>query len=79
MVSGIFLMYGSLLSGAFTLFSVITLHLHILQEKIYLNERLGETYRNYKKQRRYLGKKMGSFQLRELPYFVPHPTFPVES
>ena len=58
MYAGIFLMYGNLLTGAFTLFAVIMLHLQILQEEIYLDEMFGEVYRNYKKHvRRYLGKR----------------------
>ena len=60
MYVGIFLMYGNALTGAFTLFAVIMLHLQILQEEIYLEEMFGEVYRNYKKHvRRYLGKRQG--------------------
>ena len=58
MYAGIFLMYGNPLTGAFTLFAIIMLHLQILQEEIYLNEVFGETYRAYKRHvKRYLGKR----------------------
>lgn len=58
MYTGIFLLYGNPLTGAFTLFAAIMLHLQILQEEIYLNEIFGEAYRNYKEHvRRYLGKR----------------------
>ena len=60
MYIGIFLMYGNLLTGAFTIFAVIMLHLQILQEEIYLDAVFGENYRNYKKHvKRYLGKMQG--------------------
>ena len=58
MYIGIFLMYANPLTGAFTLFAIIMLHLQILQEEIYLNEVFGETYRAYKRHvKRYLGKR----------------------
>ena len=58
MYLGIFLMYCNPLTGLFSLFAVIMLHLQILQEEKYLEATFGTTYLEYKKHvMRYLGAK----------------------
>lgn len=58
MYIGVLLLYFNPLTAAFTLFSVIMLHLQILQEERYLTAAFGEPYTEYKKHVfRYLGRK----------------------
>ncbi len=58
MYLGIFLMYCNPLTGLFSLFAMIMLHLQILQEEKYLEATFGTTYLDYKKHvMRYLGAK----------------------
>lgn len=58
MYIGIFLMYCNLLTGIFTAFAVLMLHLQILQEEKFLKETFGADYTNYKMHvNRYLGRK----------------------
>ena len=52
-------MYGNLLTGMFTVFAIVMLHLQILQEEKYLEATFGESYLVYKEQVfRYFGKKL---------------------
>ena len=58
MYLGVFLMYCNLLTGVFTAFAILMLHLQILQEEKYLEAAFGEPYLIYKQQVfRYLGRK----------------------
>ena len=58
MYIGVFLLYGNVLTGLFTVFAVVMLHRQILQEEIYMEATFGEEYRNYReKVNRYLGRK----------------------
>lgn len=58
MYIGVLLMYCNLLTAAFSLFAIITLHLQILQEEQYLTGTFGITYQKYIEQvHRYLGRK----------------------
>ena len=58
MYIGVLLMYCNLLTAAFSLFAIITLHLQILQEEQYLTGTFGITYQKYTEQvHRYLGRK----------------------
>ena len=58
MYFGVLLMYCNLLTGFFTAFAVVTLHLQILQEEKYLAGVFGKEYREYRKRVfRYLGRK----------------------
>ena len=58
MYIGVLLMYCNLLTAAFSLFAIITLHLQILQEEQYLIGTFGITYQKYMEQvHRYLGRK----------------------
>ena len=58
MYLGVFLMYCNLLTGMFTAFAIVMLHLQILQEEQYLEAAFGEPYLAYKKRVfRYLGKR----------------------
>lgn len=58
MYIGVLLMYGNLLTLAFSVFAMVMLHLQILQEERYLENIFGAAYTAYKKQVfRYLGKK----------------------
>ena len=58
MYIGVLLMYFNLLTAVFTLFSIVMLHLQILQEERYLTAAFGEPYTEYKKHVfRYLGRK----------------------
>lgn len=58
MYFGVLLMYCNLLTGFFTAFAVVTLHLQILQEEKYLAGVFGKEYLEYRKRVfRYLGRK----------------------
>ena len=58
MYIGVLLLYFNPLTAVFTLFSVVMLHLQILQEERYLTAAFGEPYTEYKKHVfRYLGRK----------------------
>ena len=58
MYIGVLLMYGNLLTLAFSVFAMVMLHLQILQEERYLENIFGVAYTAYKKQVfRYLGRK----------------------
>lgn len=50
MYIGVLLMYCNLLTAAFSLFAIITLHLQILQEEQYLTGTFGITYQKYMEQ-----------------------------
>ena len=55
---GVLLMYCNLLTGMFTVFAIVMLHLQILQEEKYLQAVFGEQYLIYKERVfRYLGRK----------------------
>ena len=55
---GVLLMYCNLLTGMFTVFAIVMLHLQILQEERYLTAAFGEEYRTYRRQvLRYLGRR----------------------
>ena len=54
---GMLLMFCNLLTGMFTVFAIVMLHLQILQEERYLADTFGEAYLQYRRQvRRYLGR-----------------------
>ena len=58
MYIGVLLLYGNLLTLAFSVFAMVMLHLQILQEERYLEGAFGAAYAAYKKQVfRYLGRK----------------------
>lgn len=58
MYFGVFLMYCNPLTGVFTAFAVMMLHLQILQEETYLTATFGAPYQDYRKKvSRYLGRK----------------------
>lgn len=58
MYFGVFLMYCNPLTGVFTAFAVMMLHLQILQEETYLTATFGAPYQDYQKRvSRYLGRK----------------------
>ena len=58
MYIGVLLLYFNPLTAAFTLFSIVMLHLQILQEERYLTAAFGEDYTDYKRHVfRYLGRK----------------------
>lgn len=58
MYVGLLLLYGNLLTLVFSLFSIVMLHLQILQEERYLEATFGKEYTEYKKKVfRYLGRK----------------------
>ena len=58
MYIGVLLIYGNLLTLAFSVFAMVMLHLQILQEERYLENIFGAAYTAYKKQVfRYLGRK----------------------
>ena len=58
MYIGVLLLYLNPLTAVFTLFSIVMLHLQILQEEQYLTAAFGEPYTEYKKHVfRYLGRK----------------------
>lgn len=55
---GVLLMYCNLLTGMFTVFAIVMLHLQILQEERYLTIAFGTKYLDYCHQvRRYLGRR----------------------
>ena len=57
---GVLLMYCNLLTGMFTVFAMVMLHLQILQEEQYLTAVFGEEYREYRQRvLRYLGRRRG--------------------
>ena len=54
---GVLLMYCNLLTGLFTAFAIVMLHLQILQEEKYLTSVFGTEYLEYRHQvYRYLGR-----------------------
>lgn len=58
MYIGVLLMYGNLLTLAFSLFAMVMLHLQILQEERYLTAVFGAPYQDYcRRVFRYLGRK----------------------
>lgn len=58
MYIGVCLMFCNPVTIAFTVFTIVMLHLQILQEEIYLTNTFGETYLQYRKRVfRYLGRK----------------------
>lgn len=57
---GVLLMYCNLLTGMFTVFAIVMLHLQILQEERYLTTAFGAEYLAYRHQvLRYLGRRKG--------------------
>ena len=59
--AGVALMYGNLLTLAFSVFAAIMLHCQILQEERYLRDVFGAPYEAYRRQVfRYLGRRKGS-------------------
>ena len=57
---GVLLMFCNLLTGMFTVFAIIMLHLQILQEERYLAAAFGEEYLAYRRRVfRYLGRRKG--------------------
>ena len=55
---GVLLMYCNLLTGMFTVFAIVMLHLQILQEERYLTTAFGTKYLDYRHQVcRYLGRR----------------------
>ena len=55
---GVLLMYCNLLTGLFTVFAIVMLHLQILQEEKYLTSVFGTEYLEYRHQvYRYLGRR----------------------
>ena len=55
---GVLLMYGNLLTLAFSLFAMVMLHLQILQEERYLTNVFGTPYQAYRSHVcRYLGRR----------------------
>ena len=60
MYIGVFLMYCNLLTGMFTVFATVMLHLQVLQEERYLAAAFGAEYLDYRHQvLRYLGRRKG--------------------
>ena len=58
MYAGVLLMYCNVLTGLFTVFAVVMLHLQILQEERYLAETFGTAYLDYKRRVfRYIGRR----------------------
>ena len=58
MYIGVLFMYCNVLTGAFTAFAVVMLHMQILQEERYMESTFGEEYLSYKKRvLRYLGRR----------------------
>lgn len=58
MYIGVLFMYCNILTGAFTAFAVVMLHMQILQEERYMASTFGEEYLSYKKRvLRYLGRR----------------------
>ena len=57
---GVLLMYCNLLTGMFTVFAIVMLHLQILQEERYLTATFGTAYLDYRHRVfRYLGRRRG--------------------
>lgn len=57
---GVLLMYCNLLTGIFTVFAIVMLHLQILQEERYLTATFGRAYLDYRHRVfRYLGRRKG--------------------
>ena len=57
---GVLLMYCNLLTGMFTAFAIVMLHLQILQEERYLTAEIGKEYLDYRHRVfRYLGRRKG--------------------
>lgn len=57
---GVLLMYCNLLTGMFTVFAIVMLHLQILQEERYLTAEFGKEYLDYRHRVfRYLGRRKG--------------------
>lgn len=57
---GMLLMYCNLLTGMFTVFAIVMLHLQILQEERYLTATFGREYLDYRHRVcRYLGQRKG--------------------
>ena len=57
---GVLLMYCNLLTGVFTVFAIVMLHLQILQEERYLTATFGKAYLDYHHRVfRYLGRRKG--------------------
>ena len=57
---GVLLMYCNLLTGMFTVFAIVMLHLQILQEERYLTVMFGSAYLDYRHRVfRYLGRRKG--------------------
>ena len=57
---GVLLMYCNLLTGLFTVFAIVMLHLQILQEERYLTAAFGRAYLDYRHRVfRYLGRRKG--------------------
>ena len=57
---GVLLMFCNLLTGVFTVFAVVMLHLQILQEERYLTATFGRAYLDYRNRVfRYLGRRKG--------------------
>ena len=55
---GVLLMFCNLLTGMFTVFAIVMLHLQILQEERYLTAAFGADYLNYRRRvMRYLGRQ----------------------
>ena len=60
---GVLLMYCNLLTGLFTVFAIVMLHLQILQEERYLTAAFGRAYLDYRHRVfRYLGRRKGKNQ-----------------
>ena len=57
---GMLLMFCNLLTGLFTVFAIVMLHLQILQEERYLAATFGTAYLDYRHRVfRYLGRRRG--------------------
>ena len=57
---GMLLMFCNLLTGMFTVFAIVMLHLQILQEERYLTATFGTAYLDYRHRVfRYLGRRRG--------------------
>ena len=57
---GVLLMFCNLLTGMFTVFAIVILHLQILQEERYLTDAFGPEYLEYRHRVfRYLGRRNG--------------------
>ena len=57
---GMLLMFCNLLTGMFTVFAIVMLHLQILQEERYLTATFGTAYLDYRHRVfRYLGRRKG--------------------